>query len=91
MTEAELPKVRKELAGLRQQLFNAAQRNEALTKTLRQARDELERIRAEANALTEPPNSYATVVQAVPGENLRCDVHYAGRKMRVGSARGGCR
>lgn len=86
MTEAELPKVRKELAGLRQQLFTAAQRNEALTKTLRQARDELERIRAEANALTEPPNSYATVVQAVPGENLRCDVHYAGRKMRLAVA-----
>ena len=39
MTEAELPKVRQELAGLRQQLFNASKRNEALTKTLRQARD----------------------------------------------------
>lgn len=86
MTEAELPKVRKELAALRQQLFNAAQRNEALTKTLRQARDELERIRAEADALTEPPNSYATVIEAVEGNNLRCDVHYAGRKMRVSVA-----
>lgn len=86
MTEDDLIRTRRELAGIRQQLFNASKRNEALSKTLRQARDELERIRAEANALTEPPNSYATVLEVVQAERLLCDVHYAGRKMRVSVA-----
>ena len=92
MTEStaasELKKVRADAANLRQQLFNASKRNEALSKTLRQARDELERIRAEAHALAEPPNSIATVldVPATEGEKVRVDVQYAGRKMRLAVA-----
>lgn len=84
MTDEQLAQTRTELARMRQQLYSASQRNEALTKTLRQARDEIQRIRGEAQALTEPPNSYATVIEAIPDH--KCDVHYAGRKMRLSVA-----
>ncbi|MCQ9388850.1 proteasome ATPase [Brevibacterium sp. 50QC2O2] len=84
-TEEELGRLRKDSASLRQQLFNAGKRNEALTKTLRTAREELTRIKSEAERLTEPPNSFATVVGVVTGEDAipTVDILYAGRQMRV--------
>ena len=38
---AELSAVRKDAAQLRQQLFNASKRNDALSRTLKTAREEL--------------------------------------------------
>ncbi|GAA4285537.1 proteasome ATPase [Brevibacterium daeguense] len=88
MTESradELTALRKDAAQLRQQLFNAGKRNEALSATLRTARDELTRIRAEAERLSEPPNSYGTVIDVIanPDGTHQLDVFVAGRRMRV--------
>ena len=82
---ADLAKLRKDSAQLRQQLFNASKRNEALTKTLRQARDELARIRTEAERMSDPPNSFGTVLEVVTdAEGIpELDVHVSGRRMRV--------
>ncbi|WP_202410762.1 proteasome ATPase [Brevibacterium rongguiense] len=87
-TDTELDRLRKDSAALRQQLFTAGQRNEALSKTLRTAREELVRIRGEAERLSEPPNSYATVLEVIElaeGAHV-LDVLYAGRRMRVAIA-----
>ena len=43
-TTTEVKKLREDTASLRQQLYTAGKRNEALSKTLRTARDELNRI-----------------------------------------------
>ncbi len=85
---SELDRLRKDSATLRKQLYAAGQRNESLSKTLRTARDELARIRAEAERLSEPPNSFATAVGVVdlPDEGHALDVIYAGRRMRVAIA-----
>ncbi|MCT1829328.1 proteasome ATPase [Brevibacterium luteolum] len=82
---ADLAKLRKDSAQLRQQLFNASKRNEALAKTLRQARDELARIRTEAERMSDPPNSFGTVLEVVTdAEGVpELDVHVSGRRMRV--------
>lgn len=85
MTEtptSEVRKLREDTASLRQQLFTAGKRNEALSKTLRTAREELGRIKEEARRLTEPPNSWGTLI-AVDDEGLFADVIVGGRRMRV--------
>lgn len=81
----DLAKLRKDSAQLRQQLFNASKRNEVLTKTLRQAREELSRIRAEAERMSDPPNSFGTVLGVVTdAESVpELDVYTSGRRMRV--------
>lgn len=83
---AELAAVRKDATQLRQQLFNASKRNDALSRTLKTAREELVRIRAEAERLSEPPNSFGTVLALVPGpdDTHQLDVIASGRRMRVG-------
>lgn len=83
---AELAAVRKDASQLRQQLFNASKRNDALSRTLKTAREELVRIRAEAERLSEPPNSFGTVLALVPGpdDTHQLDVIASGRRMRVG-------
>ncbi|MCM1012414.1 MULTISPECIES: proteasome ATPase [unclassified Brevibacterium] len=85
MTEtptSEVKKLREDTASLRQQLFTAGKRNEALSTTLRTAREELGRIKEEARRLTEPPNSWGTLI-AVDAEGLSADVIVGGRRMRV--------
>lgn len=85
MTEtptSEVKKLREDTASLRQQLFTAGKRNEALSKTLRTAREELGRIKDEARRLTEPPNSWGTLI-AVDDAGLFADVIVGGRRMRV--------
>ncbi len=85
MTEtptSEVKKLREDTASLRQQLFTAGKRNEALSKTLRTAREELGRIKEEARRLTEPPNSWGTLI-AVDDAGLFADVIVGGRRMRV--------
>ncbi|MDN5660067.1 MAG: proteasome ATPase, partial [Brevibacterium aurantiacum] len=61
-TTPEAKRQREDTAALRQQLFSAGKRNEALSKTLRTARDELNRIKEEARRLTEPPNNWGTLI-----------------------------
>ena len=82
---AELSAVRKDAAQLRQQLFNASKRNDALSRTLKTAREELVRIRTEAERLSEPPNSFGTVLAVVdgPADTRALDVLVSGRRMRV--------
>ncbi|GAA0034646.1 proteasome ATPase [Brevibacterium metallidurans] len=85
MTETSTPEVRKlreDTASLRQQLYSAGKRNEALSKTLRTAREELGRIKEEARRLTEPPNSWGTLI-ALSADGLTGDVIVGGRRMRV--------
>ncbi|GAA2014465.1 proteasome ATPase [Brevibacterium samyangense] len=81
----ELARLRQDASQLRQQLFNAGKRNEALSKTLRTAREELVRIKAEAERLSDPPNSFGTVIGTVENEDgtHSLDITTAGRRMRV--------
>lgn len=84
-TTTEVKKLREDTASLRQQLYTAGKRNEALSKTLRTARDELNRIKEEARRLTEPPNNWGTLIAL--GENaVTADVIVGGRRMRVAVA-----
>ena len=84
MTEptTDAKRLREDTASLRQQLFSAGKRNEALSKTLRTARDELTRIKEEARRLTEPPNNWGTLI-AVGEAGTTADVIVGGRRMRV--------
>ncbi|GAA1868095.1 proteasome ATPase [Brevibacterium marinum] len=81
-TTTEVKRLREDTASLRQQLFSAGKRNEALSKTLRTARDELNRIKEEARRLTEPPNNWGTLV-ALSENGVTADVIVGGRRMRV--------
>ncbi|MDN5805634.1 MAG: proteasome ATPase [Brevibacterium sp.] len=81
-TTTEVKRLREDTASLRQQLFSAGKRNEALSKTLRTARDELNRIKEEARRLTEPPNNWGTLV-ALGDQGVSADVIVSGRRMRV--------
>lgn len=81
----EVKKLREDTLSLRQQLFSAGKRNEALSKTLRTARDELTRIREEARRLTEPPNNWGTLI-ALGDTGVAADVIVGGRRMRVAVA-----
>ena len=87
-SQDELSRLRKDSAGLRQQLFNASKRNEVLSKTLRTAREELTRLRTETERLSEPPNSFATLIEVVrDAEGIpAADVNLSGRRMRVAIA-----
>ncbi len=85
MTETSTPEVRKpreDTASARQRLYSAGKRNEALSTTLRTAREELGRIKEEARRLTEPPNSWGTLV-ALASDGLTGDVIVGGRRMRL--------
>ena len=81
-TTTEVKRLREDTASLRQQLFSAGKRNEALSTTLRTAREELNRIKEEARRLTEPPNNWGTLI-AVDDKGLFADVIIGGRRMRV--------
>lgn len=81
-TTPEAKRQREDTAALRQQLFSAGKRNEALSKTLRTARDELNRIKEEARRLTEPPNNWGTLI-GLGDKGLNADVIVGGRRMRV--------
>lgn len=87
-TTDEAVKLRRENSMMRQQLFAAGKRNETLTSTLRTARDELTRIKSEVASLSEPPNTYGTVVAAPhgTGEGRTVDVLASGRRMRLAVA-----
>ncbi|GAA4507449.1 proteasome ATPase [Brevibacterium yomogidense] len=81
-------KMRRENAMMRQQLFAAGKRNETLTSTLRSAREELTRIKSEIASLSEPPNTYGTVVSEPQGtgDGRTVDVFASGRRMRLAVA-----
>ena len=84
-TTTEVKRLREDTASLRQQLYSAGKRNEALSKTLRTAREELGRIKEEARRLTEPPNNWGTLI-AVDDKGVAADVIVGGRRMRVAIA-----
>ncbi|WP_181273730.1 proteasome ATPase [Brevibacterium oceani] len=84
-TPTEMKRLREDTASLRQQLYSAGKRNEALSKTLRTARDELNRIKEEARRLTEPPNNWGTLI-ALDESGVAADVIVGGRRMRVAVA-----
>ena len=84
----EITTLRRENSMMRQQLLAAGKRNENLTATLRGARDELARVRGEVAALSEPPNTYGTVLSLpqAGGEGRTVDVQASGRRMRLAVA-----
>ena len=84
-TTTEVKKLREDTVSLRQQLYTAGKRNEALSKTLRTARDELNRIKEEARRLTEPPNNWGTLI-GLADKGVAADVIVSGRRMRVAVA-----
>ncbi|GAA2091768.1 MULTISPECIES: proteasome ATPase [Brevibacterium] len=87
-TVDEAVRLRRENAMMRQQLVAAGKRNETLTKTLRGAREELTRIKEEVAALSEPPNTFGTVLSAPrgSGEARTVEVLASGRRMRLAAA-----
>ena len=84
-TTTEVQRLREDTASQRQELNTAGKRNEALSKTLRTAREELGRIKEEARRLTEPPNNWGTLI-AVDDKGVAADVIVGGRRMRVAIA-----
>nr|WP_237249157.1 proteasome ATPase [Spelaeicoccus albus] len=70
--------------GLRRDLHDVSLRNTRLVETLSNAREELVRLKAEAEQLAQPPNSFGTVLAVTTGgDSVLVDVLQAGRKMRV--------
>lgn len=63
------------------QLTQAANQNEILTSTLREAREHIATLREEVNKLTQPPSAYGTFMGH--NEDGSVDVYVNGRKMRV--------
>ena len=63
------------------QLTQAANQNEKLTSTLREAREHIATLREEVNKLTQPPSAYGTFLGH--NEDGSVDVYVNGRKMRV--------
>jgi proteasome-associated ATPase len=63
------------------QLTQAANQNEKLTSTLREAREHIATLREEVNKLTQPPSAYGTFMGH--NEDGSVDVYVNGRKMRV--------
>src|SRR5699024_7573865 len=84
-TTTEVKRIHEDTASLRQQLYSAGKRNEALSKTMRTAREELERMMEEARRMTEPPNNWG-VLHAVDDKGVAADVIVGGRRMRVAIA-----
>ncbi|GAB3053696.1 proteasome ATPase [Sediminivirga luteola] len=88
-SETRAAEARQEIAQLRRQISEAAKRNETLSSTLRAAREELTRLRAEAERLAEPPNTWATLLKIIPAAEddpeavPYADILHGGRKMRV--------
>ncbi|GAB3567090.1 proteasome ATPase [Spelaeicoccus albus] len=76
--------LRAEVMGLRRDLHDVSLRNTRLVETLSNAREELVRLKAEAEQLAQPPNSFGTVLAVTTGgDSVLVDVLQAGRKMRV--------
>jgi len=63
------------------QLTQAANQNEKLTSTIREAREHIATLREEVNKLTQPPSAYGTFMGH--NEDGSVDVYVNGRKMRV--------
>jgi proteasome-associated ATPase len=66
---------------LKDQLATAMAQNDKLSYTLREARNQIEALRAEVLKLSHPPNAYATLVMTY--EDGTADIVASGRKMRV--------
>ena len=69
------------LALLQSEAQQLAVRNERLTRTLTEARDQIVTLKSEVDRLAQPPSGYATFLNA--HEDGSVDVVQAGRKMRV--------
>ncbi len=69
------------VALLQRQADDLLNRNERLQRTLGDAREQLVTLRTEVDRLAQPPNGYATFVEA--HEDGTVDVVQAGRKLRV--------
>ena len=63
------------------QLTVALGKNEKLTATLREAREQVSQLRNEVDKLSQPPASYGVVLGT--NDDGTVDVHVNGRKMRV--------
>lgn len=70
-----------ELLEARGRIAQAVAQNERLSRTLREAREQITGLRDEISALSAPPNPYGVVVERNADGTL--DVASAGRKLRV--------
>jgi len=78
--------VEEQLLEVKGQLASAANQNSRLTTALRDARAQIENMRAEVDKLSAPPNGYGILLEL--NNDGSVDVLVSGRKMRVQVAEG---
>ena len=78
--------IEEQLLEAKGQLATAANQNSRLTTALRDARQQIENMRAEVDKLSAPPNGYGVLLELNPDGSV--DVLVSGRKMRVHVAEG---
>ena len=78
--------IEEQLLDAKGQLATAANQNSRLTTALRDARQQIENMRAEVDKLSAPPNGYGVLLELNPDGSV--DVLVSGRKMRVHVAEG---
>jgi len=66
---------------LREELRRASERSDRLADILRDAREQILKLKAEVDRLAEPPSGYATFLEAFDDSTV--DISASGRKMRV--------
>jgi proteasome-associated ATPase len=82
--EAEAARLRNledRLSHLQSSLASVTAQNERLTRTLKDAREQIVTLKAEVDRLAQPPSGYGTVLESYDDGTV--DVLTAGRKMRV--------
>jgi len=77
----DLDLLERRLNDARSEASGAAQQNERLSQTLRQAREQIVNLKSAVDRLAQPPASFGVFVAMV--DDLTCDVMTGGRKMRV--------
>ncbi|MEY4391449.1 MAG: proteasome-associated ATPase [Actinomycetota bacterium] len=78
--------IEEQLLEVKGQLASAANQNSRLTSALRDARQQIENMRAEVDKLSAPPNGYGVLLEL--NDDRSVDVLVSGRKMRVQVAEG---
>jgi proteasome-associated ATPase len=79
---ARVRSLEERLAALQAEIHQLSTRNERLTRTLTDAREQIVTLKAEVDRLAQPPSGYATFISA--HEDGTVDVMQSGRKLRVG-------
>ncbi|MFP5336291.1 MAG: proteasome ATPase [Actinomycetes bacterium] len=78
---ARVRELEERLRALQSEAHQLAVRNERLTRTLTEARDQIVNLKSEVDRLAQPPSGYATFLGA--HDDGTVDIVQSGRKMRV--------